>query len=287
MTNEIQSHAMLVSLSISTWTARRHDKRVTREVADNHHTDTRAGRYNKNLLPIDAKSYQAVITAAGTARTSHYEQTLPWSDEGARILPAQNYFAYVEKYRTLENAFNLTVQEFVREYPALRDSAELALNGLFNALDYPDTSDLARRFSMTMHVLPIPSGDDFRVSIHENEAQAIRAQIKCDVNASLDLAMNDLYVRLHTAVSRMVERLSTSDAVFRDSLIENARELVDVLPRLNLRNDPHLTVAINRIKRELCSFDAQTIREDDTLRADLAARASQIQSDLAGYMGNT
>jgi hypothetical protein len=46
----IASSAMLVELSISTWTARKLDKKVSAEVDSAKGTKTSAGNYNKNLL---------------------------------------------------------------------------------------------------------------------------------------------------------------------------------------------------------------------------------------------
>ena len=46
----ISDKAMLICLHITMWTARKHDKRVSEEVAQSHEANTNAGRYNKHLL---------------------------------------------------------------------------------------------------------------------------------------------------------------------------------------------------------------------------------------------
>jgi len=49
----LNDRALLVQLSISQWTARKFDKRVTRDVASSHGTTIDVGRYNKVLLPMN------------------------------------------------------------------------------------------------------------------------------------------------------------------------------------------------------------------------------------------
>jgi hypothetical protein len=81
----IAEKAMLVAVHISVWTATKHDKDVSRKVADQHGAHESAGRYNKKLLQQAAK-LDALRTLAGQIRTHVYKITLPWSDEGYRIL---------------------------------------------------------------------------------------------------------------------------------------------------------------------------------------------------------
>ena len=56
--------------------------------------------------------------------------------------------------------------------------------------------------------------------------------------------MGDLYRRMAEAVERVSERLQEDDngkpLVFRDSMISNIRDLVDVVPRLNIFGDDEL-----------------------------------------------
>ena len=46
----ITEKAMLAAVHISIWTAVKHDRKVSREVADQHGAHQGAGRYNKQLL---------------------------------------------------------------------------------------------------------------------------------------------------------------------------------------------------------------------------------------------
>lgn len=284
MTVDLSTKAMLVNLSISVWSARRYDKKVTGEVAQNYHTSERAGRYNKSLLPIDAPSYKAVIQAANSARTEHYKQTLPWSDEGSRILPSLNYLEYTASIRQLRSTFDRAVDEFVDDYPTLQSQAQTALNGLYDAKDYPIASAIESYFNFSTKVLPFPDSEDFRVDITADDVELIRQQITDDVQASVSSAMADLYRRLYDHVSKMASKLTEQDPIFRDSLVQNLTDLCAIVPRLNLTSDPALETLRQRVETELTSFEPETLRTSAKLRTHVAKQAEQIQKDLSAFM---
>ena len=97
----ITERAMLAAVHISIWTAVKHDRKVSRDVADQHGAHQGAGRYNKQLLR-GADKLDELRTLAGQIRQYFYKITLPWSDEGFRLLPANFYFDLTARMREFE-----------------------------------------------------------------------------------------------------------------------------------------------------------------------------------------
>ena len=126
MSNEISiaSSAMLVELSISSWTARKLDKKVSAEVDVAKNTKVSAVNVNKNLMAGTGVLDKIIKYAAG-ARAWHISQTLPWSDNGSRLLPMSNFMAYKEQLNVLEENYNALVDKFVESYPDLISAAEI------------------------------------------------------------------------------------------------------------------------------------------------------------------
>ncbi len=87
MTNSISiaSSAMLVELNISTWTARKLDKKVSAEVDLAKGTKTSAVNVNKNLL-AGTGFLDTITKYAANARAWHLSQTLPWRSSWLHIL---------------------------------------------------------------------------------------------------------------------------------------------------------------------------------------------------------
>ena len=69
--------------------------------------------------------------------------------------------------------------------------------------------------------------------------------------------------------------------VFRDSLIDNAKELVDMLQHLNLTKDPMMEQARRSLKQVLDRYDAETLRESFTARTDAKAQVDAILNKMS------
>lgn len=282
MNIDLAKKAMLCRLSISQWTAKKHDKAVSAHVAAEYNADKAAGRYNKALIAKDA--IDAVAKVANEARAYHYENTLPWKDDGSRILPAANFQRYSEGLRELRSRFDVAVSDFVSNYPGYIDDARARLNGLFKEEDYPKAWAIREKYSFEVEIDPLPTAPDFRVDLNAAEVDAIRQNVENRLNAGAETARRDLWSRLFDVVSKAAERLSDPGAIFRDSLIENARALVALLPALNLSNDSDLEAARGRVSAALCGYQPQNLRDDKEARKDTAAECNKILEDFAAFM---
>ena len=132
----ISDRAMLARLSIRQWTARKLDKRITREVNRQYGAAANAGNYNKML--VDSPLLAAVEKVRGQAREFHLQNTLPWLDNGARILPAKHFLEYSNVMRGLRERFEAAAAEFSANYSQFVDDARRSLGDLFDPEDYPD-----------------------------------------------------------------------------------------------------------------------------------------------------
>jgi len=290
MPNILSTKAMLSGLSVTQWTARKLDRKVTNETNHAHGAAADAGRYNKALLAKDALS--ALQSIASAARTEHYAKTLPWLDNGARILPAALYQDYSESMRKAREAFETAVAEFLNDYPSFVADARLRLNGMWNAADYPDASEIARKFSFSVALYPVPDAADFRVDVSASQAAAIRTGIEARAKEALETAMRDAWQRIADSVGHMASKLSEfkpaqhgdkAAGIFRDSLVENVRELVGILPALNLTDNPNLTAISGRMA-ELVKYDAETLRASDHLRRSIQEQAAAILADVSAFI---
>ena len=105
---------MLVSLRIAAWSGRLYDRKASNHVAAHHDASASAGRYNKCLLP---KAAFAALTATMSAcRTSHYAQTLPWDDQGGRLLTVANYERYTGLMDGLRERMVRERARFIEDY---------------------------------------------------------------------------------------------------------------------------------------------------------------------------
>ncbi len=286
-TSVLAEKAVLARPTISQWTARRFDRKASDAVTTANKAASNAGRFNKLLLAPDALGEVQRIDCA--ARDYHYSRTLPWTDEGARILPAAMYLDYARRMAGYRAEFEAAVTAFVAGYPDFVDASRARLGDLFNAADYPAATDVRSRFRFDLAIFPIPSGDDFRLTVPD----AVRADVERRTAEALSAAIGDAGRRVSEAVGRMAERLrdyrpatgaAKAEGIFRDSLVENVRDLVDVLPAFNLTGDPRFAAIVDRMRAELCRHGADTLREDSAVRAEVAAAAASILEDVSDFL---
>jgi hypothetical protein len=263
--------------------ARKYDEKVSLDVASQHAATANAGRYNKHLLPGNAASYEACLKKGRELRSFYYENTLPWSKDGHRILPVANYGPFSDGVRKRRSEYMLLAEQFLREYPILKEDARILLNGMYRESDYPSVDEMRAKFSVELEVLPLPSGDDFRVKIADEELERLRAEVDERLRREFAEANRDLWNRLYEAVSNMALRLGNSESRFHDTLVENVRELLALLPRLNVTESERLNEVLARCE-PLVAHSPATLRADMGVRQAVASRAAEITNMIAAYM---
>lgn len=269
--------ALLVSLTVSQWSARKYDRKITEEINTNHNSKN-AGRFNKLLI---ANEHIQAITKVGTmARTFHYENTLPWNDSGERLLPTENYFEYTSKLSEIKQQFETEVRKFINAYPDLIEEAKQNLNGLFNANDYP--LNIEDKFGIRIGFMPVPETQDIRVNLSDYEVSVIKESIEKEVSDRFVNAQRDIYERISKHLTYMAERLKEKDSIFRDSLFDNILSLVDLIPRLNIANDEGIAELCKDLKSLYC--DPETVRTSKKKRADKAQEVNNMLSKLNGFL---
>lgn len=291
MANILSQRAMLMTLSLTAWSARKMDKRITDETNSRHGAGHDAGRYNKMLLSKDALAEIAQIDAE--IRTHYYQVTSPWLDrEGTRILSSVNAVAELQWFQRKRQEREDAVSRFVDGYPQFVESARIRLNGMFSEADYPQASVIGSKFRFSVSVDNIPDSGDFRVEMADGQADDIKREIEARSAAAVETVIRDCYSRIAEHVSRMSVRLKAykpavgdnrAEGVFRDSLVENVRELVGLLPALNITGDPALAQIASRMTA-LCQEDAGTLRDLPSVRESVAREADAILADVSAYL---
>lgn len=278
----LNDRALLVQLSISQWTARKYDKKASKEVTTAHGAASAAGRFNKSLLPMN-DYLDAVHKKATSIRTKFYENTLPWGMDGMQMLPTSNYLNFMTEFRKERDEWNWHVNNFLNVYSDLVEDAKQSLGSLYDPADYPSQADITRKFNMDLAVFPVPT-NDFRVSIASDELTRIQQDVERRVQQAQSTAMNEVWQRLFDRVKHMAEKLSDPKAIFRDSMVENAREICALLPRLNFADDPNLEAMRQQVEASLLKHP-DALRNNPDLRRDTAAEAKAIMDKMSAFMG--
>ncbi len=286
---DLSRDAMLVGLRISAWSGRLYDREASDHVAAHHDASTSAGRYNKRLLPKAALA--ALNATMSETRTQHYAQSLPWDDKGSRLLTVANYDHYTGIMDGLRERLVRQRARFIEDYDDYVEQARLDLGKLFRIKDYPSKDQLRDRFSIRYRITPVPDADHFIARLASDDTDRVKRDIESHIKEQVHDAVGDLYRRLAEAVERVSERLNEDDngkpLVFRDTMISNIRDLVDVVPRLNIFGDHRLARLCEQVKERIASVEPDSLRPsvtfDPAARAQVKRDADALLEQFAGY----
>jgi hypothetical protein len=284
---DISARALLVNTKVRVWTGEKRDKTITREICDMKGAENNAVRANKSLLGEHIHGVQAAERAV---RQAVNERTLPWMDDGTRILKGNVYLAFTETMAEPIRAFDTAVDAFIARYPEIILEARRRLGDAFSEKDFPAQFRLKDRFGVKLTFLPVPSTEDFRVNLSDDEIAAVRRNAENALRDTVNDAVRALLDRLQEPVARMATRLRlfrrTSNGKvqhpFRDSLVENVRAIVHLAPTLNLMDDPRIAELCADIERHLISHDADRLRNSARLRETVADEAEAILKRMHG-----
>lgn len=283
--NNIETRAMLASPNISVWTARKLDREVSKDAAEQKGTTAkRAGNFNKCLIDTGGDLYNAIVQVAREARRWHEQHTLPWAQDGASILSSAMYEDYTAAMSVFKERFDHAVHEFITEYEKLVERAEGELVGMYRKSDYPSAEEIEGKFKFGISIFPVPTAGDFRVQLDSDDVELIKQKLQDEIAVTVKDAEQEKWERMWEVVARAVDRLSSPDAIFRDTLIENLQKAVKVLPKLSLQDDKKFDQIVMEVDSKLAHLSPDRLRTDPDVRADAARKAAEIARKMGAFM---
>ena len=276
----IASSAVLVELNISVWPANKVDREMTETVNTNASAVRDASQTRKNLF-AGTSLRKDIEKLAARIRLYHNQNTLPWADKGQRLLPTKLFMEYKQTMNNYEVQFSQLCSNFFVEYPRLVAEAQQHLGTMYRAEDYPDLEDVRMKFGFRKAFDPIPESGDFRLDVSAQDLDEVRADYEAKFDERLAEAMRTPWERLHTVLTAMSEKLKDEEGVdskkrYHDSLVTNAQDLVGLLDKMNITNDPKLEDARKQLELTMLGADIETIKESSHARESMKNKVDAI-----------
>lgn len=274
----ISASAVLVELNISVWPASKIDREVTNQVNASASAHKDASQTKKNLFA--GTSLRADIEKfAARVRLYNNQHTLPWADKGERMLPTKLFMEYKQTMNGYERTFEMLCDNFFDQYETLVQEAKVNLGALYKAEDYPDLTEVKKKFSFRRSVKPLPEAGDFRLDVPASDLEEMKQAYEAQYAEKLADAMRTPWERLHEVLLGMSKKLEDSgDAKkrYHDSLLTNPLELCELLTKLNVTNDPKLEDARRQVELALLGTDIEGVKDDPTVRENLKSKVDAI-----------
>ena len=282
----LSSSAILIDFSVSQWTGRKLDKRASEEVEVSNSASLGVANVHKRIMG-KCPELDTIHKFVGNLRNSHYSMTLPWSDQGLRIVTTMGLEKYTKAMTERQQQFEKLVGKFIQVYATRIDEAKTTLGNLFVSDDYPSLEMMQSKFGWRLNFIPIQESGDFRVDIGNEQAEVLKEQYTKYYDTQYTNAMNDLWDRLYKPLARMSERLDyPEDAdkdtkkVFTKTLVSNVTEVLDLLKAFNVNDDRDMEMAHKKLRHALNGITPEALREDDHLRLDTKRSVDEVIKNL-------
>ena len=283
MTNLLSHKATLASVSISGWSARKLDRKESDDVNGKHGAKKDVARVNKLLVNKDR--IDGINKIASAARQEVYRLTLPWVDDGSRILPNAMFMEFATMVRKFETEYTEAADKFAADYPAMIEEAKRdRMGGMFVAADYPDPHCIRSKFSFRQKIFPCPDAADFRVDLAKEHMDDIRSELESQMKEALTEAMKAPVKRIIDVVGVICARLASYQPATDEfqatrlygSMVENVRDLVGLLPGFNLTGDKALTAITDRMRKELIIHTVEEMKDSPVIMKKVNKSADSI-----------
>lgn len=285
----IQRLAVKAKLTIRCFEARKEDREVSDQTVANYGAKKGVASVRKSIV---SRAYLKPLTdIRAAARSYHRMMTSPWGESGERILNAVLVQEYKTKMRQFEQEYTMAVNSFKAQYPVIIMQEAANLGSMYKIGDYPGVSELDDKFEFSTYITPVESSDDFRVNLAESVLSELKKEVYEQEKLNQFNITKDLYERLYAVISDMVDRISAKKddsqyKTFTKTAIENPKRLIDILPKLNINQDPGLVKLHEDISQRLADVTADEIRANDHLRAKTIADGEKILEDIENRIGS-
>lgn len=278
----ISDRAVLVQLNISTWGTERLDKSQTERINLLNNADSKAGKVHKDLM-CGTTAAKDIDLHVGRSRLWNNENTMPWQDRGARLLPTSLFMlSYKQDMNNRKTKFENMVKAFIPNYAAAKQTAMNYLGSMYREEDYPDANDIASKYKWTLSVNPVPNSGHFCLDVPAEDLENFKQGVDADVEQFVAEAMRKPWKQLHTMLTGMsgklqeVNELDGTSKRFHKTFVTNALDLCKLLSHMNVTNDPELDKARQQLELVLVGTDVDDIKDNEFVRSDMKKRVDNI-----------
>ncbi len=212
---------------------------------------------------------------------------LPWDERGFKIV-SNSRIPQVEKLVSdaqLEGEDKLDI--FIKSFAEHVDNDRVICGTAFREKDYPTEAVLRAKHSIEVDIALVPDPEqDVRAGWTNEMRVRHKKQILKQEKEKVSRAMLDAASRIQEHIKKIVNRVEgytgKKDGSYKDSLIQNVRDMASMIQEFNLTNDPAMEAVYQKIVHDICTLDPKAMRGDK----DLSNKAVENAKDILDSIGN-
>ena len=239
----------------------------------------------KKLFDTRHPAFKAVTAVRGRAVSLWKGLSLPFPEPGIRLIRHDDVPVFDVQLTSLRAELEEAVAALDDHYGELRAAARERLGRLYNPADYPDS--LVGLFKVE-HDFPSVEAPAYLRELSPELYRQEQARVTARFEEAVRLAEEAFLAEFAKLVGHLTDRLSGGDdgkpKVFRDSAVENMSEFFARFRSLNVRSNAELDALVEQAQRVVRGVEPQQLRDNATLRQQVAAQLSGVQATLDGLL---
>jgi len=253
-----------------------------------------AGNVNKHLFTGRDNRVKTTLAKFTNVYTYVNDNTVPWTT-GVRMLRIEHYMEFSRNLRQLiaeaEDAVDDLCAHWDEEVQADLDrlqkiAAAKGKPNLVDPSDYPDVDTLRSRFGIEVRYMPVPTTGDFRVGISDEDKASLQRQLEeAEANAARHV-VSEMLEPMQRAADKLAVPIGEEGSIFRDSLIENMREVATRMEKVNLSDDPEVVERIRDLRSIVDAYadNKEVLRNSQSVREKAAGQISDLVGKMQGLV---
>lgn len=245
-------------------------------------TDADKRRLSLSKELIKAEEYDAIKRFMGELRQWVYSRTVPsFFKEGFQLASLEAVDAIEARMRkaALEELPPM-IAALQLVYPAKVEESRQALNGQFNAKDYPTEAELAAAFAIEWNWLAFTTPEALPPELRKAEQEKLEKQF-ADAAEQVTLALREAFQELLThALDRLTPGADGKPKIFRDSLMGNITDFLETFSSRNIMNDVELAALVEKAKTVMVGVDPENLRKSSFVRQTATEKFTEIKTTL-------
>lgn len=251
--------ALLADLTISSWSGSVADQKTTDEILDKKNARRDRGRFVKRLL----MNVTPLKIITNKMYHEYRMKSTAWED-GRRLLPVEFFNSITKLHRDCSDELEKALEEFGKNYPEYKEKAKEELGDLYDETEFPSFDDFKRRWKIRLDFFPIPESKHFVVKAEQNLINEMKKSFDEAISNKQTVAVGEIKERVLETVGKIVERISDKHMKFSrqgKEVMDSVRELVDILPSLNLFDDPNINKMVDDLKATLYEVTDEELKK--------------------------
>lgn len=267
-------NALLVKLTLREFSNNRQDVETTTEILQRKQMLQGAGKWIKYLFPEEA--FKPVRKEARKIRVAHYDMTVPW-EAGYRLCPAKAQPKYVAEFEKLKATAHKQIEAFLKNYKHWIAEAKKMHGKQFDETLYPSDVNMRSHYEIAYSFHPVPLASHFMTEgLASAAVEEMRTKLQNENEQRIQEATKDTWNRLLLPIKMLADKFSEKKPIVHDSIIGNIKEILALIPELNLTDDASMKATAKEIQEKFATLSVDDLRQNVEIRKAAAKEAAAL-----------